>query len=327
MQPNVTMTDNSAWYPDSGATHHVTNDPQTLADPTLYQGIDQLQIGNGSGLSIYSTGSSSLPSRSHPLKLLNILHVLDIKKKLLFVYRLTNDNAVYVEFHADHCIVKDEAIGRPLLKGTVRDGLYLLSQSNNPRAYLGQRVTSDLWHQRLGHLNFKILRHIIATYGLPTVDINKQIICDACLTSKSHRLPFSTSSHRTSKPLELVHSDLWGPSPTTSHLRHRYYVIFVDDHTRYMWLYPLKLKSEVLSVFIDFHWHVERQLCHKLISLQSDWGGEFQALSKYLKEQGITHRISCPHTPAQNGMAERKHRHLVETALSLLKHSLLPHSF
>ena len=97
----------------------------------MYQGTKQLQIGNGSVLFIQSTGSSSIPSRSLSLKLQNILHVPDIKKNLLSIYRLTNDNYVYVEFHADHCIIKEEGTGRPLLKGTVRDGLYLLNHVNN----------------------------------------------------------------------------------------------------------------------------------------------------------------------------------------------------
>ena len=66
---------------------------------------------------------------------------------------------------------------------------------------------------------------------------------------------------------------------------------------------------------------------HKIINLQLDWGDEFQALSKYLTQQGISHRISCPHTPAQNGTAERKHRHIVETALSLLRHASVPLKF
>ena len=114
----TTPSDTTIWYLDIGATHHATNDPQALVDPTLYQGTKQLQIKNGLGLSIHSTGSSSILSRSHSLKLQNILHVLDIKKNVMSIYRLTNDNYVYVEFHADHCIIKEESTGRPLLKGT-----------------------------------------------------------------------------------------------------------------------------------------------------------------------------------------------------------------
>ena len=137
-------SDNTICSPDGGATHHVTNDPQALVDPALYQGTEQLLIGNGSGLSIHSTGSSSIPSQSHSLKLQNILHVLDIKKNLLSIYRLTNDNYVYVELHVDHCIIKEEGTGRPLLKGTVRDRLYMLNQSNNPRVFSVEKVAMAL---------------------------------------------------------------------------------------------------------------------------------------------------------------------------------------
>ena len=129
------------WYPDSGATHHVTNDGQSLTHPSLHQGLDQLQIGNGSGLTIYSIGSSSLILRSYPLKLSNILHVPKIRKKLLSIYRLTNDNVVYVEFHATYCVVKDEATGKSLLRGTVKDGLYLLNQAQQPQVHMGERTS------------------------------------------------------------------------------------------------------------------------------------------------------------------------------------------
>ena len=304
----------------------MTNDPQTLVNPALYQGPEQLQVGNGTGLTIHSTGSSSLISRSQPLRL-NILPVPEIRKKLLSVYRLTNDNLVFVEFHATYCIVKDEETGRPLLRGTVKDGLYLLAEAHPLEAKIIEKTSSDMWHHRLGHPNMRILQKIIFTYEFPTLSVNKYFSCDACLTSKSHHLPYSKSIHRTHKALEIVHSDLWGPSPVISHAGNRYYVIFVDDFTRYTWLYPLKLKSNVLSVFLDFQLRVERQFGQKIISFQSGWGGEFQALNKHLTRQGITHRISCPHTPAQNGTAEKKHRHIIEIALSLMRHSSVPRQF
>ena len=233
LQPITSPPKHSAWYPDSGATHHVTNDPQTLVDPALYQGPDQLQVGNGTCLTIHSTRSSSLISRSQPLKLVNILHVPEIRKKLLSVNRLTNDNVVFVEFHATYCIVKDEETGRPLLRGTVKDELYLLAEAHPPEANIGEKISSDVWHHRLSHPNMRTLQQIISTYGLPTSSINKLLTCDAYLTSKSHRLPYLSSIHQTHKALEIVHPDLWGPSPVISHAGNRYYVIFVDDFTRY----------------------------------------------------------------------------------------------
>ena len=233
LQPVHSSSDHSAWYPDSGATHHVTNDAQNLVDPALYQGPDQLQVGNGAGLPISSTGSSSLISRSQTLKLVNILHVPAIRKNLLSVYRLTNDNAVFVEFHATYCVVKDEATGKPLLQGTVKDGLYLLAEAHLPEANVGEKVDSDSWHHRLGHPNMRVLQKVISTYGFPPLSVSKTPLCDACLASKSHHLPYSKSTHQTTKPLDIIHSDLWGPSHVISHNGHKYYVIFVDDFTKY----------------------------------------------------------------------------------------------
>ena len=187
--------DHSSWYLDSGTTHHVTNDVHNLTDPTLYQGTDQLQIRNGSGLTIHSTGSSSLISRSHSLKLVNILHVPEIRKKLLSVYRLTNDNSVFVEFHATYCVVKDEETGGPLLRGTVKDGLYLLSQAHPPKVNMGERTSLNRWHHRLGHPNMRILQNVVSIYGLLVFLENKILSCDICLSSKLHRLPYSKSLH------------------------------------------------------------------------------------------------------------------------------------
>ena len=131
----------------------MTNNAHNLTDPEIYQGPDQLHVGNGTGLVIHSTSSSSLISRSLPLKLINILHVQDIRKNLLSVFRLTNDNSMFVEFHATYCVVKDEITERPLLRGTVKDGLYLLAQAHPPEANIGERIGMDLWHHRLGHPN------------------------------------------------------------------------------------------------------------------------------------------------------------------------------
>ena len=80
-------------------------------------------------------------------------------------------------------------------------------------------------------------------------------------------------------------------------------------------------------MFYEFQNHVERQLDTKLKAIQSDWGGEYHRLNRYFQRTGIVHRVSCPHTSQQNGVAERKHRHLVETGLALLAHVSLPLCF
>ena len=83
----------------------------------------------------------------------------------------------------------------------------------------------------------------------------------------------------------------------------------------------------MFDVFLQFQAHVERLLSQKIIHVQTDWGGEYHHLNLFFNKLGITHRVSCPHTHQQNGTAERKHRHLVETGITLLAHASVPFRF
>lgn len=145
--------------------------------------------------------------------------------------------------------------------------------------------------------------------------------------SKSHKLPFSESNYHAKQPLELLCSDVWGPAPFVSIDGYRYYVIFYDHYSKYSWLYFLKQKSDVLPIFIQFRTLVEKYFGLPIKNFQSDWGGEFQSLTSYLRQNGITQRVSCPYTPEQNGCAERKHRHVVELGRSLLNHAAVPYEY
>ena len=75
----------------------------------------------------------------------------------------------------------------------------LLTQAHTTEANIGERTAFDLWHHRLGHPNMRILQNVISTNGLPALSVNKIISCDACLSSKSHRLPYSKSTHHTTR--------------------------------------------------------------------------------------------------------------------------------
>lgn len=101
-------------------------------------------------------------------------------------------------------------------------------------------------------------------------------------------------------------------------------MIFVDHFTHYVWLYPLRRKSDVLLTFTRFKNLVKNKFNHRIITFYSDNGGEYTAMRNCLAENGITHLTSPPHTPEHNGFAERRHRHLVETGLALLSHASLP---
>ena len=140
------------------------------------------------------------------------------------------------------------------------------------------------------------------------------------------QLPFPRSTSTTHFPLELVHSDVWGPSPITSINGTRYFVIFVDDFSRFTWFFPLTHKSQVLSSFIHFKNTMENLLNTSLKIVRTDCGGEYTKgdFTSFCSNSGIVHQFSCPRTSQQNGVAERKHRHIVDLSLTLISQSSLP---
>ncbi|KAI0516541.1 hypothetical protein KFK09_009218 [Dendrobium nobile] len=154
-------------------------------------------------------------------------------------------------------------------------------------------------------------------------------ICISCNMSKHHKLSFSSSKSVCNKSFQLVHSDVWGPAPSLLLNGYRFYVIFIDDYTRYSWLYLLHSKNEVFNTFQHLCSLIKSQFHSKIQTLRSDGGGEFtsQAFWSYLAQHGINQQISCPYTPEQNGIAERKHRHLIELTRTLLHSASLPNSF
>ncbi|KAG8480506.1 hypothetical protein CXB51_024662 [Gossypium anomalum] len=153
--------------------------------------------------------------------------------------------------------------------------------------------------------------------------VDQNMINEREMQGKSHKLPFSSSRTEYVDLFELVVSDLWGPASVTCE-GNLYYVSFVDMYSRFTWVYLLKRKSQAVDCFVQFQQMVHTQFGKRIKKFQSDWGGEFRAFAPILARHGILHRISCPHTSEQNGVAERKHRHIVETGLTLLAQANLP---
>lgn len=176
------------------------------------------------------------------------------------------------------------------------------------------------WHAKLGHPTFHVLKHVLNKIQ---IDCAKSAIsfCDSCKIGKLHQLPFANCPITAKQPLELVYSDVWGPAPMVSIGGYRYYIVFVDAYTRYSWLFLLKLKSDSLQTFINFHKLAELQYNFKLKGLQTDNGEEFKAFLPYLQSCGIQPIFSCPYTHQQNGVVERKHRHITEMGMTLLTHA------
>ena len=131
---------------------------------------------------------------------------------------------------------------------------------------------------------------------------------------KHHRKPFGVGIHSFKVILEYVHSDVWGPSPVASLSGKWYYVVFIDDYSRFVWVYFLKEKSEVFATFKSWKAQVETQTGHKVKALnvrvrylRSDNGGEYTSreFGEYCKAEGITRHLTTVYTPHQNAVCER----------------------
>uniref|UniRef100_A0A2N9J670 Integrase catalytic domain-containing protein n=1 Tax=Fagus sylvatica TaxID=28930 RepID=A0A2N9J670_FAGSY len=146
---------------------------------------------------------------------------------------------------------------------------------------------------------------------------------------KMHKLPFSISVPKSEFPLHVLHADLWGPAPIQSYNGFRYYLVIVDDYTKFCWVYLLKNKSDTFTTFQQFKVMAEKHYNSSIHFLRTDCGGEFTstAFNSYCANSGIIHHLTCPHTPQQNGVAERKHRHLIQITLALLSQSGLSLSY
>jgi histone deacetylase 1/2 len=202
-----------------------------------------------------------------------------------------------------------------------------VSPESQKLAFVAIKPTQAKWHSRLGHPSVAVVSQILSKNKLPYIrDPSIESVCDSCQQAKNHQLPYPVSTSVSTTPLQLVFSDVWGPAPTSVG-RHDYYISFIDDYSKFTWIYLLKKKSDVLSAFINFQKLVERKLGKKIITVQSDWGGEYVKLNTFFQAHGISHHVSCPHAHQQNGSAERKHRHIVEVGLALLANAHMPLKF
>ena len=206
--------------------------------------------------------------------------------------------------------VKDLNTGAILLMGEPKDGVYewlttFPSVTSSPLlAFSSVKTTSSEWHSRLGHPSFVIMKNTVSKFSLPLYSLlSSSTHCNACSCNKSHKIPFSFSILTSSHPLELLFSNVW-TSPVSSVDGFQYYVIFVNHYTQYIWYYPLKRKSHVYDVFVRFKALVKNQFKHRIITLYSNNGGEYQALDNFLSITGISHLTTPPHTPEHNGISE-----------------------
>ncbi|MCO5608611.1 hypothetical protein L7F22_062824 [Adiantum nelumboides] len=137
----------------------------------------------------------------------------------------------------------------------------------------------DIWHKRIGHVNEQRLRTMqskLIVAGLPKLRVDgMHKVCEACQFGKQSRNSFPQERNVCKRPLEVVHTDVWGPTKTTSIHGSRYYASFIDDHTKKVCVYFMKQKSKVFDHFKIFKAAVEKETGEQVKTLRSDGGGEY----------------------------------------------------
>ena len=214
-------------------------------------------------------GNGKLLTPSHHFSLNNILRVPQIASNLLFAHKLCLHNNTYCYFDSLKFSIQDLPREKVLYKGLRRDDVYpippissLHSPSSFPFTSSCNIAVSDqvfLWHNKVGHPCSKVLNFALSDVSSFTIsnvsDICSQ--CTSCISAKMHKLPFPKHVSSSEFPLQLIHSDVWGPAPIVSILEHRFYEIFVDDFIHFTWLFLLKNKYDVFQVFLNFKALVE----------------------------------------------------------------------
>ncbi|CAI5470963.1 unnamed protein product [Closterium sp. Yama58-4] len=197
-----------------------------------------------------------------------------------------------------------------------------------------------LWHHRLGHPSVQRLRamhkrDLVAGLPrvLPPLPPSPAPPCLPCVEGRQRAAPHSSSFPPTTAPLQTLHMDVWGPARVRGQGQERYFLIVVDDFSRYTTVFPLRAKGDVPDVLIPWIRRSRLQLSERfrsdfpVLRLHSDRGGEFSSglLEAFCQQEGIEQSFTLPASPQQNGVAERRIGLVMEVARTSLVHAAAPH--
>ena len=186
----------------------------------------------------------------------------------------------------------------------------------------------ETWHKRFGHVGYSGLQKLLENELVEGLEINKKTPkpdCIAYMEAKLSEASYGPATNRYTWPGQLTHLDLWGKYDVTSIHGNRYYLLLVDDTTRYVTVEFLKTKSKAAQRIIKYLTHL-KALGHTPHAIQMDRGTEFvkDKLRDWCCSQGVHFELTVPYSPSQNGVAERMSRTLVELLRAMLSDSKLP---
>ncbi|KAI3680226.1 hypothetical protein L2E82_50551 [Cichorium intybus] len=311
------------WILDSGATEYMTHDREFLHNLTIGSKETPVTIPNGETVPVEGIGEFTFKGA---VKIKGVLFIPNFKCNLLSVSRLTKDLQCAITFFPDFFVIQGLRTRDLIGTGKCTGGLYRMGAMQEDRKAMAV-TTSNQWHKRLGHPSNGKMSHI-SIFKVTSHNSNEDF-CDSCLRAKLTRLPFQTSTIKTNDCFDMIHCDIWGGYRTFSLTHGSYFLTIVDDYSRAVWVYIMKHKYEASEYLISFYNLVQTQFKKNIKRIRCDNGGEFTSnrMKDFYADHGIELETTCPHTPQQNGVVERKHRHLLEIARALRFEGKLPIRF
>ncbi|CAH9125759.1 unnamed protein product [Cuscuta epithymum] len=312
---------------DSGASFHVCHCRDLMKNFRPYNG--RVRFADDKSLEITGIGDVDLSTTlGTTWRLKDVRYIPDLKKMLISVGQLDEEGHNVSFGNKQWKVTRGKLI---IARGQKHGTLYMVEVSTDEaNAAVEDTLVSTLWHQRIGHISENGMKMLSSKGKIPDLKNSKLNFCEPCVLGKQKRVTFvKTGQSPNTERLELIHSHVYGPTKVSSIGGSRYYVTFIDDSTRKVWVYFLKNKSDVFNTFKKFKATVENETNLKIKCLKSDNGGEYSSTEfvEYCAEQGIRMLKTVPETPQQNGVAERMNRTLNERARSMRLHAGLPKMF
>lgn len=334
------VTEQDDWIGDSGASHHMSYRREWFKTFTeIPEGTLGITVGNED--TIYARGRGEIDivsivgNKCINRTLADVLYVPKISKNSFSLGAIT-DKGISVQVEKEKLKLfsdgKIVGLGRRISNGMYIMNFKILSETAANVASVGESL--DVWHERIGHTNYKIVKKMAtsdAVFGMKVTKStisgskNNEQFCEGCVLGKICRKPFKESATRVKKPGELIHFDICGPMSTESFGGSKFIAVFTDDLSGMIAAKPMKSKADIVE-------HVDNLITevsaagHKIQRMRSDNAKEFISadMKKLMSKHTILQELLSPYCPQQNGRAERQNRTLVEMARSMLTSAKLP---
>jgi hypothetical protein len=246
---NSSGMSHSEWVLDSGASHHMSLDSSSFTFVPPSSSIPVMTV-HGTLMPLAGVGYVVTPYLSLP----NVYLIPKLKLNLASIGQICDSGDYLVMFSSSFCFVQDLQSKKLIGIGCRENGLYILDELKVSVFVAATTATVDLssfrlspssssfylWHSRLGHVLSSRLRFLASTRALENLNTCYISDCSGCKLAKFFALPFNRNIFVSSSRSDLIHSDVWGPSSIATKSGSRYYVSFINDHTRYCWVYLMK---------------------------------------------------------------------------------------